>query len=158
VNYQTWLDETPIEITNDPLWNTELYRLALFVGELAWYDAMKLSLKPPTETIASQLYEAAGSISAQIAHGFSRTSTLEQAQFYSHAIGATRATRDWYFKTKPVLGEAVMEHRIKLNSHILRLTFRLIPAYKNTVLYESDASYVADELADLLVNVPMFGE
>jgi len=155
MNYHDWLAETPTEIVNDPLWNTELYRLALFIGELAWYDAVKLSLKPPTVAMASQLYQAAGNISAHVAQGHSQTSPTEQAQFYSYAIGDARETRDWYFKAKMVLGTAVMKHRIGLSAQVLRLIFRLIPMHKSKYLYEEAAGYSDGSLGKLLLHVPM---
>jgi hypothetical protein len=36
MNYEEWLSSVPAEITGDALWNMRVYRLALFIGDLAW--------------------------------------------------------------------------------------------------------------------------
>jgi hypothetical protein len=45
MRYAEWLDTVPSEITNDPLWKLEVYRLALFVGDIGWNDVLALSQK-----------------------------------------------------------------------------------------------------------------
>ena len=42
MTYQEWLATVPKEITDDALWRMEVYRLALFAGDVAWHDATKL--------------------------------------------------------------------------------------------------------------------
>ena len=37
-SYDDWLKSVPTEITADALWQMTLYRQALFLGELAWFD------------------------------------------------------------------------------------------------------------------------
>ena len=49
--YKEWLASVPAEITDDPLWNTKVYRLAVFVGDLAWRDVLLL---PPPFSEAAQ--------------------------------------------------------------------------------------------------------
>jgi len=56
VNFNTWLETVPMEITYDPLWSMEVYRLALFVGEIAWVDVCKLVQDRRMLEISDQLY------------------------------------------------------------------------------------------------------
>jgi hypothetical protein len=49
----------PREITDDPLWTMEVYRLALFMGDLAWHDACTLIKRPITVKLAEQPYDMA---------------------------------------------------------------------------------------------------
>jgi hypothetical protein len=42
VSYEEWLVTLPAEITADPLWKLEVYRLALFAADLGWHDVTKL--------------------------------------------------------------------------------------------------------------------
>ena len=42
MTYEEWLASVPVELTDDPLWRMEVYRLALFASDLAWYDVSKL--------------------------------------------------------------------------------------------------------------------
>lgn len=44
MNYDDWLKSVPVEITGDALWKMAVYRQALFLGELAWFDVCKESL------------------------------------------------------------------------------------------------------------------
>ena len=37
------LESVPVEMTADPLWRMEVYRLAIFAGELGWHGATRLS-------------------------------------------------------------------------------------------------------------------
>ena len=136
MNYQDWLIAVPLEITDDPLWKMEVYRLSLFLGELAWYDVQKLALKPPTQSLSDQLYRAAGSVSANICEGYSRASGKDQARFYEYALGSARETRDWYFKSSYILGTEVTQHRLKLVAQIIRNLLRMVPKVRGASITE----------------------
>ena len=49
MNYQEWQKTIPSDITQDPLWKLEVYRLALFVSDISWQDAIVLSKNPLTQ-------------------------------------------------------------------------------------------------------------
>ena len=72
MNYGEWEEEAPEVLTGDPLWTVTAYRLAVFLGDVAWHDVTKLCKDRAHLGLAGQLYEAAGSISANIAEGYSR--------------------------------------------------------------------------------------
>jgi hypothetical protein len=72
MNYNEWLNSVPADIKNDSLWKMEAYRLGLFASDLGWYDVTKLLADKRTIGLSSQLYEALGSISANISEGYSR--------------------------------------------------------------------------------------
>lgn len=69
MTFEEWLSGVPSEFTNDPLWRMEVYRLAVFAGDLAWQDASKLAHDKRTVSLADQLYRAVGSISAKSPRG-----------------------------------------------------------------------------------------
>lgn len=119
---EQWEATVPQEITSDPLWKVEAYRLGLFVSDLAWMDCAKLLKERRTVGIADQLYRAAGKISANIGEGYSRNSGKERAHFFEYAQGSARELRDWYFKSKHVLGPKVTQHRLALTTSIAKLT------------------------------------
>jgi four helix bundle protein len=127
MSYDDWLKSVPAEITGDPLWKVEAYRLALFVGDLGWYDVTKLMRDKRTLDLSDQLYSAFGSIGANTSEGYSRNSGKDRARFYEYALGSARESRGWYYKGRYVLGEAVAEHRIRLATHIARLLLTMIP-------------------------------
>jgi len=62
ITYEEWLASVPSELTNDPLWNMKVYRLAVFLGDLAWYDVSKLAQDKRTVSLSDQLYRAVGSV------------------------------------------------------------------------------------------------
>jgi four helix bundle protein len=57
---------------DDVLWKVQVYRLALFTAEIGWQDVTKLMQDKRTVSLADQLYRSLGSISANIAEGYSR--------------------------------------------------------------------------------------
>jgi four helix bundle protein len=144
----------PEEITNDPLWRMEVYRLALFASDLAWHDVSRLVQDKRTISLADQLYEAVGSISANIAEGYSRSSGKDEARFYEYSLGSAREARTWYFQGRHVLGSTVALHRIRLLTQIIRLLLTIIPVERRRKLAEEQAVYDTN-ITDLLDNPPM---
>jgi four helix bundle protein len=141
MKYQEWLAQVPAEIRDDPLWKSEVYRLALFLGDLAWHDASKLTEKPFARSIADQLLRAAGSISANVCEGYSRASGKDQARFYEYALGSAREARDWYFKARHILGEEATQHRLTLLSQIIRQLLKMVPKYRGNTIQEDGIGY-----------------
>lgn len=141
MTYDEWLNSVPSELTNDPLWRMEAYQFSLFATDLAWHDVSKLAQDKRTMSLADQLYRAVGSISANIAEGYSRRSGKDQARFYEYALGSTREARVWYYQSRHNLSEPVTQHRIKLLSKIIRLLLRIIPAQRGYKLSEESPSY-----------------
>src|SRR5438094_5493738 len=121
MNYTDWLTAVPVEIRDDPLWNQEAYRLALFAADLAWHDTTKLFRDGRTVELAGQLFSAVGSVAANISEGYSRGYQKDRARFYQYALGSASERRTWYFDGRFLLGEAVAIHRIKLHTQIIRL-------------------------------------
>jgi four helix bundle protein len=152
MNYHEWVKEVPKEIADDPLWKTEVYRQALFLGELAWYDACKLAKNRVTLEVADQLFRAVGRISPDIAEGYSRASG-KQARFYEYALGSARESRDWYYKARHVLGSAVVEHRLGFLGGIMRQLMKMVPKYRGKTLRETEFEYTP--YSDHLQNAPI---
>ena len=155
MNYADWLAEVPLAITNDSLWRTEVYRQALFLGDLAWYDSRKLVREKGMISLADQLYRATGSVSANISEGYSRASGKEQARFYEYSLGSARESRDWYFKSRHILGEIVTNHRMNFLAEIIRQLLIMVPKYRGQFIKEEGIPYETISLSDLLQNIPM---
>jgi hypothetical protein len=56
MNYQEWMTTVPDEITQDPLWGLEAYRLALFVADIRWEDVVLLDKNKITRDAADQIH------------------------------------------------------------------------------------------------------
>jgi len=166
MNYHEWLKDVPATITDDPLWNQEAYRLALFAADLAWQDATKLFRDSRTRELAGQLIGAVGSIGANISEGYSRGFPKDRARFYEYALGSARETRTWYFNARHLLGDVVADHRMKLETQIIRLLLSTVPVTRGYSLHEDEVPYTTkpvagvstpppSELETLLAVVPM---
>jgi four helix bundle protein len=139
MNYEEWETSVPGEIRNDSLWKMEAYRLGLFVADMGWHDATKLMRDKRTLGLADQLYRALGSISANLAEGYSRGTGKDRARFYEYALGSTRESRDWYYRGRHILGEIVTRHRLGLLTQIIRLLLTMIPQQSGRILREQHA-------------------
>ncbi|WKZ37249.1 MAG: four helix bundle protein [Anaerolineales bacterium] len=73
MNYQEWKKTVPEEITQDPLWGLEVYRLGFFIADITWNDTEALFKNPSTRNAADQIRRSLDGISANIAEGYSRS-------------------------------------------------------------------------------------
>ena len=141
MNFATWQTSVPTAIRNDSLWKMAAYRLALFLSDVAWADVTKLTSDIRTRSLADQLFRAVGSISANLAEGYSRGTGRDRARFYEYALGSARESRDWYFKGRHILGQTVSEHRWNFLAEIIRLLLIMVPDQRGSVLKEEEAPY-----------------
>jgi four helix bundle protein len=141
MTFNEWVESVPRELKEDPLWRMEVYRLSVFVVDLAWPDVTKLIKDRRTISLADQLYRAAGSVSANIAEGYGRQSGKDQARYYEYALGSAREARNWYYQSRHVLTEPVALHRIRLLTQIIRLLLTIIPSERGYKLQEEPVKY-----------------
>ncbi len=142
MNYQEWQKTVPGDITQDPLWKLEVYRLALFVSDISWQDATTLNKNPLTRDLADQLYRAVCSISANIAEGYSRSTGKDRARFFEYSLGSAREARDWYYKSRYILDNEVVKHRIDLLTQIVKILNVLTPHQRQQGIREEKAEYL----------------
>jgi four helix bundle protein len=154
MTFDDWMKTVPVEIAGEPLWRVEAYRLSLFAADLAWPDATKLVQDKRTISLADQLYRAAGSVSSNVAEGYSRQSGKDQARYYEYALGSARESRNWYYEGRHVLGEKVASHRLKLMTEIIKLLLTMIPNERGYKLQEEPVPYIAAQ-TELPENAPM---
>lgn len=168
MKYSEWEETIPEEIKGDLLWKITAYRLALFLTDVGWRDVTRLMQDRRTITLADQLYDSLGSVSANIAEGYSRGTGRDLARFYEYALGSARESRDWYFKSRHLLGDEVFQHRIKLLTRVVQLLLTMVPQQRGRILREGKTPYrigsdipepdgmcKEESLEDLLQNVPI---
>ena len=141
MNYEEWVAEVPEEIKGDSLWKMTAYRLALFIGDVGWRDTTKISRERRLFGLSDQLYRALGSISANLAEGYSQGTGKDRARFYEYALGSARESRDWYYKGRHVLGETVTRHRVALLAQVIRLLLSMIPQQRTHEVNEPQPGY-----------------
>ena len=142
MRYDEWQAGIPDEIKGDSLWKLEVYRLGLFIGDIAWQDALVLSKTLLTRDLANQLYRAVCSISANIAEGYSRSTGKDRARFLEYSLGSAREARDWYYKSRHTLKEEVVKHRIDLLTQIIKILNVLTPHQRQKGIREEKAEYL----------------
>lgn len=147
VNFQEWLATVSPTLRGDALWKMKVYQVAVFIGDLAWPDVTKLMRDRRTIGLSEQLYEAIGSISANLAEGYSRSSGKDRARFYEYSLGSARESRGWYYKGRHILGNEVAEHRMQLLTQIIKLLLTITPEERTRTIREEEAKYqTASEL------------
>ena len=156
MTFDSWKEQVPDAIRDDPLWGMRVYQLSLFASDVSWRDAGTLRDEERTQSVADQLYRAVGSIGANVAEGYSRGTGRDRARFYEYALGSARESRDWYFKGRFGLGEDVVQHRLDFMTEIIRLLLTIIPQQRGGEIREPDPPYKAsdEQMESLLENVP----
>lgn len=145
--YEEWVNKVPKEIANDSLWKMKAYRLALFATDLGWQDVTRLQGDDHRAIgVSDQLYRALGSISANLAEGYSRSTGRDRARFYGYALGSAREARDWYYKARYVLGKDVLDHRLELLTQIIRLLLTMVPNQRGWAIKDGKTDYQSDDL------------
>jgi len=121
MKYEDWETQVPDALKDDPLWQMEAYRLALFLHDLTWEDCGRLMKDIRGREIAKQLIRSVGSISANIEEGYGRGFGRDYARFLSFSVGSARETRGWYYRGRKLLTEMVIKHRYNLLGQIIGL-------------------------------------
>ena len=143
MKYAEWLEAVPSEITNDPIWKLEVYRLALFIDDIGWPDVLALSKNNLMWSVADQLHRSLGSISANLTEGYSRSKGLDRARFFEFSLGSARESRDWYYKSRHVLPDEVVKHRMGLVTRIVSMLAPMISHQRKNAIREERAEYSA---------------
>lgn len=155
MNYAEWLETVPAEITNDPIWKLEVYKLALFAGDIGWQDVLKLSKENLMFSVADQLHRALNSISANLTEGYSRSKGLDRARFIEYALGSARESRDWYYKSRHILPTEVIQHRLELLTKIISMLAPLISHQRKHAIREETAEYNTSQPSTFSPDVPI---
>lgn len=148
-SYEQWEQGISEAFTRDALWRVQVYRFALYLGDLCWHDVSALVRDRRTISLADQLYRAVGSVSANIAEGYSRSSGKDRVRFYEYALGSARESRDWYHKGRFVLETSTVEQRLDLLARIIRLLLTMIPEQRQTNIRETGADYFTESDSSL---------
>ena len=133
-SFEEWEIATLERHPFDPLWRMSAYRLAMYVRAMSWRDAQLLDRARITRPIAAQYYSAIGSIGANFAEGYSRSSGRDRARIYEYALGSARESRVWCYAGAPILGSHVVDARIQVLDRICRMAMVAIPAERTRTI------------------------
>ena len=142
MNYQEWMKTVPEEITQDPLWGLDVYRLGFFIADISWDDTETLFKNPITRSASDQIRRSLDSISANIAEGYSRSTGKDRARYFEYSLGEAREARDRYYKTRRILKPEVVLHRIKILTQIIKMLNAFVPTQRKRGIREEKAIYL----------------
>ena len=120
--------------SRDPLRKMRVYQMAEDLMPDCFLDAGQVLKNPITTKIASQLYYAAGSISANLAEGYSRASGKDRARYFEYALGSVRETMAWYRSSRPILTSEVVSDRLDRLEEMRRMLLAIIPRERDRSL------------------------
>ena len=155
MNYAEWLTTVPPEIAHDPIWKLEVYKLALFAGDIGWNDVLALSKNNLMWSVADQLHRSLGSISANLTEGYSRSKGLDRARFIEISLGSARESRDWYYKSRHVLPADVVKHRMELVTKIISMLTPMIAHQRKNAIREEQAEYNTSQPSTFSLESPI---
>ena len=103
---------------------------------------------PFSQRVAGQLYDAAGSVGANISEGYSRGTGRDRARFYEYALGSARECRHWYHQSRHALGDEIFQHRLGILTQIIRLLLRMVPQQRQANIREETPVYTTSNIPD----------
>src|SRR5437016_3759021 len=121
-----WERTCPRAITSDVIWKLDAYRAALFLLHVSRGDCKAVLEASPTNCIAEQLARAAGSVSANLGEGYSRSTRADRIRFLDYALGSARECITWYQAARDLLPDDVIDERLLLLTRIRSLLLGLI--------------------------------
>ena len=110
----------------DPSLRMSSYRLAMELIDPAWNDCRELARDPVTQALATQLYRSIGSIAANLAEGYSRSSGKDRVRLLEYALGSTRESLVWYRSCRNSLSTSINAQEDRL-IRIRQLLLATIP-------------------------------
>jgi four helix bundle protein len=108
------------------LGRVQAYQIARRLTDQAWDDTDALLRDPRLKDIASQLFRAVGSITANVAEGYARRSRPDRVRYYEYALGSVQESIAWYETAGRALPDAIVSSRRNDLVSIRRLLLTMI--------------------------------
>ena len=121
-----WEQACPEAITSDVFWKLDAYRAAMFLLHVDRDDRPSMQAARADPELISQLVRAVGSISANLADGYSRWSRIDRLRFLGYALSSARECIPWYEALRDTLPDHVIEERMVLVARCRSLLLGLI--------------------------------
>jgi len=133
-DYVRWLSEVPATITEDTLWRLPAFRLGLYLASEAVNDLTAIHASRQLRPVADPLLRSLGSIPANIAGGYGRSTGRERARSYEFALGSAREARDWFFVAHAAFPDETLTRRLQALERIRRILSAVIPRERDLPL------------------------
>ena len=131
---EQWVETLPKALKSDPLWQSAYYRLAMYLYDLVWLDSDTLQKNYRSREIVSQIVRSAGSVCANMEEAFGRgIGTADYVRIMRISLGEARETQGWYFRSRHVLPEDLLERRYKVTNQVISLLVTAVDGTKRTL-------------------------
>ena len=117
-------------ITSDALWKLDAYRAAMFLLHLSNQDCRVRRRVYCYQRLTAQLIDASGSVSANLAEGYSRATRVDRVRFLGYSLGSVRECVTWYSGAEPVLTQPVVDNRLDLIMRVRSMILGLISSVR----------------------------
>ena len=125
--FDEWVKTLPASLRNDPLWKSAYYRLSMYIYDLMWLDAEKINKDFRGREIVHQLVRSAGSVCANMEESYRRgIGTPDFVRIMRISLGELGETQGWYFRACHILGDEILDKRIKIIQQAIALTVTVI--------------------------------
>ena len=127
VSFDEWLKDGDDVRAGDPLWSVQAYRLSVYAMACHTFDR-RTNDELRKAAALDQLTRAVGSIAANTAEGYSRSSIADRSRFYGYALGSAREAIDWYDTLRLEMGNTARERQ----STLIQIRRLLLTTLKRT--------------------------
>ena len=121
----------PAPVRASPTWKVRVYQIGTYIARLAAEDAHELGRLPHFARTSAQLVDAAGSIPANVAEGYSRQSRRDRIKYYEYSLGSAREATTWYTNAGAFMAGETLDHRLTLLARACQLLLRMIQNERN---------------------------
>jgi len=125
--FEEWVKTLPDSLRSDPLWKSAYYRLSMYLYDLVWLDSVVINKDFRGREIVYQLVRSAGSVCANMEESYRRgIGTPDFVRIMRISLGELGETQGWYFRSRHILGNEILEKRIKIIQQAIALTVTVI--------------------------------
>jgi four helix bundle protein len=127
LSFEEWINSLPASLRSDPLWKSAYYRLCMYLYDLVWIDSVVINKDFRGRDIVYQIVRSAGSVCANMEEAYRRgIGTPDFVRIMRISLGELGETQGWYFRARHVLGNEILEKRIKVIQQAIALTVTVI--------------------------------